>query len=159
MVPMGQRISEETHPRRKRKGVSFTHSPLKFRDLVRRSIERIGAARTVRKLEYVGRSAKIGSKGSQMNSVEDDAFSLLDTVTQLPNTEWEQTLGLGPLGPRSQRLIELTGLSTEELNNALTWLVQRDAIEVIERQHQSKKFYYTRLQRLTPAGALLHAQI
>lgn len=95
-----------------------------------------------------------------MNVVEDNAFLLLDLITTLPESEWNKTkMGLGPLGPRSQRLIELSGLSTKQLNDALTWLVRNNAIDVIERQHSSEEFFYRRVQGITPAGSLLYEEM
>jgi hypothetical protein len=95
-----------------------------------------------------------------MTSVEDSAFVLLDIIALLPENEWDKTkLGLGPLGPTSERLVELSRLTRQELNNALTWLVQRNAIEVIQRQRSNEEFYYRRVQGITADGSLLYQQM
>lgn len=95
-----------------------------------------------------------------MGAIEDNAFRLLDTIANLDDSEWDRSkLGLGPLGPRSSRLMELTGLSEQELNTALTWLYRQNAIEAIPRQAPTERFYFRRVQGITPDGNLLYEQM
>src|SRR6266851_2892757 len=68
-------------------------------------------------------------------------------------------LALGPLGPSSERLIELSHLSTKELNDALTWLVKRNAIVVTNERNPNREFYYRRVEAITPDGSLLYAEM
>lgn len=95
-----------------------------------------------------------------MPSTEENAFLLLDIIANLSEDEWNNSkMALGQLGPRSQRLIELSGFSKDELNNALHWLYQRSAIYVIERRSLDEEFFYRRVQGITPDGSLMYSQM
>ncbi|MEW6213107.1 MAG: nucleotide-binding protein [Acidobacteriota bacterium] len=93
-----------------------------------------------------------------MNTIEENAYHLLETMVNASPDEWQGKGGLNPLGIYTKRLQELSGLSSDDINVGLSWLLNKQAIRVTEEINPNSPFNYRWVNEITSQGKLLHRQ-